>query len=53
MLSKGSCDDPRLRMHLYMLALTCGGSFIASFDIKTQRIEKHNNLGIFQVYSWK
>jgi hypothetical protein len=46
MLLKGSCDAPRLG--LCMLAQTCGGSFIVSFYVKTQQMEKHNNLGIYR-----
>ncbi len=51
MLFKGSCDAPRLGMHLYMLALTSGGSFIICLDVKTQRIEKHNELKIRCVFT--
>jgi hypothetical protein len=39
-------------MHLYMLVQTCGGSFVVSFAVKTQVIEKHNNPGIDHAYEW-
>ena len=31
-------DAPRLGMHVYMQNLTCGGSFMVAFAVKTQRV---------------
>ncbi len=52
MLLGGLCGAPRLDMHLYILVQTCGGSFVVSFAVKTQFIEKHNNPGIYHAYEW-
>ena len=45
-------DAPRLGMHVYMQNLTCGGSFMDAFAVKTQRVENNNNPGKYHSYEW-
>ncbi len=52
MLFKGLCDVLRLGMHMYILVQTSRGNFVVISSVKTQLIEKHKNLGIYQAYAW-
>ncbi len=52
MLFKGLRDVPRFGMHMYILIQTSRGNFVIISSVKTQLIEKHKNLGIYQVYVW-
>jgi hypothetical protein len=48
MLFKGFCDVPCIGMHMYLLVQTSLGNFAIICSVKTQLIEKHKNLGIYQ-----
>jgi creatinine amidohydrolase/Fe(II)-dependent formamide hydrolase-like protein len=52
MLFKGLCDVPRIGMHMYILVQTHRGNFVIISLVKTQLIEKHKNLGIYQAHIW-
>ena len=52
MLVEGLRDVPSLGMHLYILVQTSSGHFAIYFSVQTQLIGKHNNLSIYQEYTW-
>ncbi len=52
MLFKGLCNVPRIRMHIYILVQTRRGNFVIISSVKTQLIETHKNIVIYQAYAW-